>query len=355
MGGEHVEGQVVTFTRKDGQHILLRLSCCPDADGEGGALIAFSDITEHHRAVLETERFAHIFRHANDIILVVGMDGHVRYASPSSERVLGYPEGYRHPRGILGVLHPDDVRTGAAELAALVAGRRDTEPFTVRVRTHDGDWRVMECVGVNLLDEPSVGGVVITARDTTERERLAEQLAHRATHDPLTDLATRRLLDDRLGEALARAIRDDRRVGLCFFDLDGFKKVNDTFGHPRGDQLLVDVADRIRQVVRGGDTAARLGGDEFVVVLDPVASEAEALVAAARIRNRVVELGDQLPGIAFGVSVGVALSDIDDTPTTLLSRADAALYRAKARHDSAVELAPSDVPKTRPADRRADA
>jgi diguanylate cyclase (GGDEF)-like protein/PAS domain S-box-containing protein len=297
-------------------------------------------------AVQENERFAHIFEHANDIITVLDREGTVLYASPSNERILGYPYGYRHPDGILGLVHPVDLEQAAAELAALVAGRRGTEPFSVRIQAYDGDWRIMECVGVNLLDEPSVCGVVITARDTTERERLTEQLAHRATHDPLTDLATRRLLDDRLGEALSRAIRDDRRVGLCFMDLDGFKAVNDTLGHAAGDQLLVDVADRIRQVVRGGDTAARLGGDEFVVVLDPIGGIDEVVAAATRIRDHIFEMAGELPHhIHFGASVGVALSDIDDTPTTLLSRADAALYRAKARHDSSIEIAPSELPE----------
>ncbi len=304
------------------------------------AVAATFDVTEHRRMLLELSRFAHLFRNANDIITVVDRSGRVLYASPSSERVLGYPDGYKHPDGILGLVHPEDLDCAAGELAALIAGTRGPEPFTVRVTSFSGEWRYIECVGVNLLDEPDVAAIVITARDTTERVRLAEQLAHRAGHDTLTDLPNRHLLESRLDQALARSEREENHVGLCFIDLNGFKNINDTLGHAAGDAVLVAVADRLRETIRAGDTAARVGGDEFVIILDPVTGPGQALAVANRIRDAIADLPHSaLNAAKCGASIGLATSQQGDTSSGLLNRADAAMYRAKAHHKFSIEVA----------------
>jgi diguanylate cyclase (GGDEF)-like protein/PAS domain S-box-containing protein len=329
------------IVRPDGSEmwVTTEVALISDPDQPRGIVATF-DVTEQRRLHLDLSRFEYLFRHANDIIVVVDVRGNVLYSSPSTGRVLGYPEGWSDPAGILALVHPDDADKAGTEFAALVAGTRGSEPFTLRVITASREWRHLECVGVNLLDEPAVGGIVLTARDTTERERLTAQLAHSATHDDLTDLANRNLLESHLNGSLARAIRDDQRVGLCFIDLDGFKVVNDSLGHAIGDLLLVEVAKRIRSAIRGGDLAARFGGDEFVVMIDPIAGADEALIAATRIRDAIIhDLSALVPGLRCGASVGVAISAVDDTSTTLLRRADAALYRAKSLHRSAIELA----------------
>lgn len=339
--GQAVMSQLVGWRRCDGVLVMLRVSCVPDADGCGGFVVAFTDISAEHQMMVDLRRFRYLFQHANDIITVVDAQGQVLYGSPSTQRVLGFPDGWHHPDGVLGLVHPDDLARAGVELQALITNERRDEPFNVRVRAHSGEWRNLESVGVNLLDEPDVRGVVITSRDTTDRQHLTEQLAHRAAHDELTDLPNRRMLESRLTDALGRAKIDDRHIGLCFIDLDGFKNVNDTLGHAAGDKLLVDVAETIRRNIRAGDTAARVGGDEFVVVLNPVVGSIGALAIATRLRDAIV--GDVLrgsPGITFGASVGLAISEPQDTPSSLLKRADTALYRAKANHGSAVELAP---------------
>lgn len=343
--GEPVVDEIMGVNRGDGETVWLKVNSRPiiDADGDvQGVLATFGDVTEALISRRELMRYGHLFRNSNDIITIVGRDGQVIYASPSNERVLGYPDGYRHAEGIIGLVHPDDMAEAATQLAALIDGTRGPEPFTVRVRSYTDEWRFVECVGVNLLDEPTVDGVVITARDTTEREVLAAEVAHRAAHDQLTDLPNRRVLEQRLSEALARGRRDHRSVGLCFVDLDGFKGVNDTLGHAAGDDLLVAVADALRDTLRGGDTPARVGGDEFVMVLDPILTEHDGLIAVRRVRNAIVALADGLPdGVPFGASFGLAVSEFGDGPDELIKRADAALYRAKARGGSAIELAPS--------------
>jgi diguanylate cyclase (GGDEF)-like protein/PAS domain S-box-containing protein len=329
--------------RPDGSEIWVNthLAVIPDPD-RPLAIAATFDVTAKRQMLQELSRFGYLVRHANDIIVIIDASGHTLYTSPSTQRILGYAEDYHHPAGILGLVHPDDLAGAVVELEALIHGTRDDAPFVARVLDSAGTWRHIECVAVNLLDEPAVGGIVLTARDATERERLTQQLSHRALHDTLTDLPNRQLLQTSLNTALERT-RTGTRIGLCFIDLDGFKNVNDTLGHAAGDALLTRVADRIRHSIRGGDTAARIGGDEFVIVLDPVRDDHQALMVATRVRDAILELNDgSLGDVQFGASIGLAMSRASDTAAQLLHRADAALYTAKESHNSAIQWARSE-------------
>src|SRR5690606_16552758 len=144
----------------------------------------------------------------------------------------------------------------------------------LRALDASGACRQMEAVATNLLRDETVGGIVITARDVTERAALEAQLVHQAFHDPLTGLANRALLRDRVEHALTRGARRAERCAVLFLDLDDFKHVNDSLGHAAGDRLLTVVADRLLHATRGADTVARLGGDEFAVLLSDVRTEA---------------------------------------------------------------------------------
>lgn len=349
LDGTRLSGEMeLHVIRPDGTEVWVetRLAVIPHRD-QPLAIAATFDVTERRRMTRELSRFSYLFEHSNDIIVVIDAHGEVLYSSPSGQRLLGYPEGLFPAGGIFGIIHPDDAAATAVELRALLDHSTGTAPFTVRVAAYDGEWRCLECVGVNLLDEAAVRGVVITARDATERIRLTEQLAHRASHDTLTDLPNRATLDEFLAGALARAQRNDTLVGVCFVDLDGFKAVNDTMGHAAGDQLLVDVANEINRCLRRGDTAARVGGDEFVLVLDAVTSPRQALIIATRVRDAIGSLavGDGARS-EFGASVGLALSRRGDTVSEVLRRADAALYRAKIRHNSSIEVEGLSVTRT---------
>lgn len=333
--GVPVRGEIIGIHKPNGELSWIRVNSQPVVNDEGAtiaAVTAFTDVTAEHNLLRSLRRFRHLFQHANDIITVIDAVGNVLYASPSGGRVLGYPSNDSLTHGVLGIIHPDDLVASMARLRDVVGGKDLNEPFIVRVRSHSGEWMQLECVVVNLLNEPAVHGLVITSRDVTDRQRLAEQLAHRAAHDELTNLPNRRRLATRVSEALARAGKEGRSIALCFIDLDGFKDVNDTYGHVAGDDLLVAVADGIRSVVRPTDAAARVGGDEFIVVFDPVASVDEAMYLASRLRERIIVSSvEGLPPGAFGASVGLALSRADDTPTSVMQRADSALYRAKVQ------------------------
>jgi diguanylate cyclase (GGDEF)-like protein len=204
----------------------------------------------------------------------------------------------------------------------------------------DGSVRWVESTSTNLLDDPDVGGVVANCRDVSAQEEAAESLRQRAFHDPLTGLATREVLLDRLAIALVGAHGSTATVALLFVDLDRFKQVNDRFGHGAGDELLVQVSKAIEDAVRPGDMVARHGGDEFVVLLETVRGEREARAIAERVRSalrRPVIVGEGVV-VEPGASVGVALSDGNATAEAMLRDADAALYRAKAEGRDRVEV-----------------
>ena len=169
------------------------------------------------------------------------------------------------------------------------------------------------------------------ARLVVNLEQSLHRLEHQATHDALTGLANRSLLMERAGRTVSRARWDRGLFAILVLDLDGFKTINDSLGHAAGDRLLVVVGERIKECIRGGDTAARLGGDEFVILLDPVAGEQEA---AAAVAGRVIEAlrePVELEGrevVVLG-SVGLAVWNGTDDAEALLRNADAAMYVAK--------------------------
>ncbi len=170
-----------------------------------------------------------------------------------------------------------------------------------------------------------------TAQDVTQQVAAEEALAHQALHDPLTGLPNRVLLLDRLSQALVRLERSPSAVGLLFVDIDRFKVVNDSLGHPAGDQVLLAMADRLRGCLRLGDTLARFGGDEFVILCEGLAGEVDALGMAHWIGEAMAQpLTCDAGTLVVTVSTGIALATSPlVSAESLLRDADAAMYRAK--------------------------
>ena len=191
-----------------------------------------------------------------------------------------------------------------------------------------------------LLQDPRVHAHVLTPRQMKERKHREERLTKQAFQDSLTGLANRALFFDRVENALSRAERQGTSIAVLLLDLDGFKGVNDSLGHPVGDRLLVMVGARLRNLLRAGDTAARLGGDEFAVLVGDSLEHTDLESAAERILaclREPYELDDaQLPVTA---SIGIATSGPSArTVTELLRRADLALYAAKAQSKDTFKL-----------------
>jgi diguanylate cyclase (GGDEF)-like protein/PAS domain S-box-containing protein len=185
---------------------------------------------------------------------------------------------------------------------------------------------------ISIVSKPIIGGGwLATHEDITERQCAEERIGHMARHDALTDLPNRMLLRERLEHELKRVKRGECLAVLCL-DLDLFKSVNDTLGHPIGDELLKLVADRLRGCTREPDTIARLGGDEFAIIMTQMQKANDAAILSRRIRDSIIK-PYQIEGhqIVTDISIGISISPIDGTePDELLKNADMALYGAKA-------------------------
>jgi diguanylate cyclase (GGDEF)-like protein/PAS domain S-box-containing protein len=271
-------------------------------------------------------RFRGLVDDNSDLVLLIGAGGVVRSASRAARDVLGSDPRELEHRSVADLLHPDDV----ALVVSSEGGERHRR-LELRMRHHNGYWLTVEAVANDMTADPHVGALVLTVRDVSERKAFEEQLRHRAFHDPLTQLANRALLSDRLQHALAREGRFEDQVAVLFVDLDEFKAVNDALGHASGDELLVMVARRLRSCLRSADTAARLGGDEFGVLLEGVSDVDEAVAVARRILDAIGEpfsIGG-LP-VPLRASVGVALGAAQVVSADeLLRNADIAMYAAK--------------------------
>jgi diguanylate cyclase (GGDEF)-like protein/PAS domain S-box-containing protein len=277
--------------------------------------------------------FRALIQSASDVIMIVGDDELIRYATPSALPVFGRTD-------LVGTPLKDLIaRTDHIELRHLIDqvrggyGPRDGVDLTA---ISGADLLLQVEVSCrDLREDPAVAGLVVTIRDVTERRRLESDLAHQAYHDSLTGLANRALFQSRLQQAALIAENGDRLVGVLFIDLDDFKEINDSLGHAAGDQLLVEVGKRITDVVGPVNTAARTGGDEFAVLVEQIDDPAEAEGIAARIVAALAEPIDvtdatgaqhQIHGAA---SVGVATSCEAEGISELLRRADVAMYGAK--------------------------
>lgn len=277
------------------------------------------------------QRLTTILAYAVDSIVVLDEQGTILFHSPSFALGPGAPFEGALGENAFSFVHPDDqprIQRAMGELLREPGGIRSVE---LRLRQDDGSWRYYDTIGTNQLNNPSVNGIVITAHDVTERKELEQRLNWQALHDPLTKLPNRSLLLNDLEHALARIERTDETIALLFLDLDGFKAINDSLGHPAGDQFLILIGERLRATVRVGETVARLGGDEFTVLLEGLSDPLDAERAADRILaalSSTVYLGNQPLTITTSIGISIATNHAT-TAEDMLSDADTALYAAK--------------------------
>lgn len=322
--------------RKDGSVIPVLLNVWPlfDDDGEVmGASTVTRDLTAEVAAADEREaadrRFQAAFRRSKFGMLIADLDGYPTAVNQAACELLG-----RAPEELIGTrwdafAHPDDAHLVSAMVADIRLGAESSSSERRYLRP-DGSV-VWVAVTVNVVRDNDDRPLYLMAQmlDIGDRKRIEAELAHRALHDGLTGLPNRALLDDRLARALAASRRSGRRLGVAFLDIDGFKHVNDALGHIAGDRLLTEVARRLRRCVRPSDTVARFGGDEFVMVFEDVDNS-----SLPRLVSRVTEtltssflvVGREL---VVRASIGTTVSQPTSTTQSLLSEADAAMYRAK--------------------------
>ncbi len=301
-------------------------------------LIGRARQTELHRG---EARLSALILHSADAIFLLDVDGRIAFASPSAEELWGRKGEVLLGASLFEWFVEDHRESVARQLERLAAMPLDaTAPIDGPACGPDGQIRILEGIGRNLLADANVNAIVVTLRDTTSRRELEQQLERRAFHDELTGLANRALFADRLTHAIKRKTRD-AEVGLAvlFIDLDDFKAVNDGMGHGAGDQLLRCVAERIRMNVRPGDTVARLGGDEFAVLIEDADSRMHVTNLAERLLE-VLDVPTEVMGAALAVpaSVGVTFATHESTVESLLRDADIAMYSAKAQGKGRMEV-----------------
>lgn len=294
----------------------------------------------------------------NSTDLIVRLDEHsiIRYISPSVTTMLGWQPEQMLGRPSADFRHPDDTGSVSESLAQpglpVVSNRR--------LRHADGSYRRLETTARAVPTGHGRFEVLSTSRDITDRYEAERELERRATHDPLTGLPNRDLLGRRLSDLLqrishaaaatpggkaveagegaeARGAADASAAAamgqsaLLFLDLDGFKMVNDTHGHPAGDELLQQVAQRLAALIRPGDTLARFGGDEFVLLLTGLPDHRDALAGvAARVEFALTAPYYLRTGtVSIGCSLGAVGVEPGSTALELLAQADAAMYAHK--------------------------
>ena len=297
-----------------------------------GVVFALTLLLMFRQAVvlrIAEEHYASLVANASDVIMIIGTDGLVRFASPATTRTLGLKPEEITGKSLTQLWGGEDgerLRGFLDEIAHTPSGSVGPVEFRIERAA-----RVIEGVGSNLSNDPAVRGLALNFRDISERKVLEEKLRQLAFQDPLTLLANRNLFRDRVQHALTRAQRGESCAAVMFLDVDNFKNINDSLGHDAGDRLLQAVAQRIVQTGRSSDTVARLGGDEFGVLLEGVGTPADV----RRVADALIEsLGAPflLDGreVRVTASIGVAFSDSDTTAKALLSNADLAMYHAKA-------------------------
>ena len=282
------------------------------------------------------ERYALASRAANDGLWDWDLVAGTIYYSSRWKEMLGHPDDAvgDSPEEWIGRAHPDDRAGLLAELSAIKLGENTSVMYEHRVMANNGDYLWVLCRG---LAVPGGGApatrIVGSFTDITDRRTLEERLRHEALFDSLTGLPNRVLFLDRLAQAVATAKRQrGYSYTVLWLDLDNFKELNDSLGHPLGDKVLVEVAERLRHDLREADTAARFGGDEFALLLQDIADlpTVERLVERLLGRLRVPY---ELDGhrVVVTASVGIATSTVGyERPEDVLRDADIAMYRVKS-------------------------
>jgi len=335
----------------------------PIKDNVGNIIQWFGTSTDIHNLkcsedALRTseERYALAAQGANDGLWDWHLTRNEIYLSARWKLMLGYHEhevGNR-PDDWFKLIHPEDLALFKTALAAHFRGHKPQFESEHRMLHKDGTYRwMLSCGRATFTATGKPSRMAGSQSDIHDTKIAAEQLALQAFYDPLTKLPNRALLTDRLAQMVERAKRNsDFLFGILFLDLDRFKFINDNLGHILGDQLLVDIAQRLQSCIRPEDTVARLAGDEFIIVLDGVKGVHELLHAAQRIHQVMkppFHLADQ--EIHSSASIGILLSNARyERPQEMLRDADIAMYRAKALGSGRHLVFTRDMLQRQPAD-----
>ncbi|TZF90191.1 sensor domain-containing protein, partial [Cognatilysobacter lacus] len=338
--GETPDARGLRARRRDGSTfpVELRLGSMPGEHG-GRSVVTLRDLSRDRAleaaALAAREQAQATLDSISDALVVVDIAGVVTAFNPAATALTGWPREDAVGNAVNDILQLVDRDSGEARASVLHgvlqqgrAARLEGGRDLVR---RDGERRAIEESASPLRDVAGkIAGAVLLLRDVTAAREEAQALAHMAQHDSLTELPNRVLFQDRLTQALATVARGNRGAVL-YIDLDRFKPINDTLGHPVGDKVLQEVAQRLRACVRDDDTVSRQGGDEFVLLLQRLADPRDAARVAEKLIRSVQEpILHEGHELRVGASVGISLFPQDARDAqTLMKQADTALYHVK--------------------------
>jgi diguanylate cyclase (GGDEF)-like protein/PAS domain S-box-containing protein len=317
----------------DGHDLWIRRTLWPLHDPDGTVRYmnaSLADISERYEAERRIKQLREVLETSTELVFFTDVHGTIVFANARARGLFGLAEGDEPRYELTRLLCPESVRRINAETVPEVT-ERGLWTGELGLCTSAGEIPVMCTIQVHRDDQGEVSLVSAIAHDIRDLKDVQRRLEHEATHDLLTGLPNRALFQELGEQALARAYRDGTLVAVLFLDLDNFKIVNDSYGHHIGDELLKEIATRLRRAVRRGDVLARFGGDEFVIACEHPAGEAEMGELAQRLIAAVAPPAE-IEGVTaqVGVSIGIAIGagsrvSID----ALLRDSDVALYRAK--------------------------
>jgi diguanylate cyclase (GGDEF)-like protein/PAS domain S-box-containing protein len=330
-----------TYLTKAGTRIQVRLTVTAMRDDRGdisGFIGVATDVTDQLETLTalgdSEQRFRLAFHSATTGLLLASPDAEgahrVTMANPAWCQLVDLPVDLVLGCTLTSLVPPEDRAELAEQLAALAAGRVQSVRREQRYRRTDGSYAWSQLSITEVRPQDGAPYVICLAEDVSARKQAEDELTRQALHDPLTGLANRSLLSDRIEQSLAGSVRTGLPTGLAYLDLDGFKSVNDAHGHAAGDELLVETSRRLERCLRPADTVSRVGGDEFVLVCPDV----ENLPALMKIADRVLQCF-QRPfavdggSVLVGASIGLAMSQPETEAGVLLREADEAMYQAK--------------------------
>jgi len=290
------------------------------------------DITGRKRVEEELREGETLFRTLTEHALVgidIIQDNRFSYVNPAFAEIFGYPQNELNGASPLMLLHPDDRELVAGQMSRRTSGELPTMHYEFRGKRKSGETRNIEVfsVQISLNGRPAI---MATLLDITERKQSEERIDRLAHFDQLTGLPNRNLLNDHFKYAISLAQRSGEPLAVMFIDLDHFKDINDTLGHSIGDQILMEVAKRLKAVLREEDSLSRQGGDEYIVLLPRSDADSAALVASKLIEAVTRPCHIEQHELIVTPSIGIAIYPHDGSNMETLSKnADTAMYRAK--------------------------